>query len=208
MKVGDRFHRLTVLRVKTDRYNEKRNTYPYCLVQCECGNVKEINRNNVKRGAVKSCGCLFREAVRKSNRKHGLSNSPEYAIWLSMKARCKHKSQRSYVNYGGRGIKVCERWFSFSNFYSDVGPRPSPDHQIERRNNDGDYEPGNCIWVSRKVQCRNKRSNKVVKFRGVEKPLIEWCEIQGLNYDMVEQRLRVLDWSPERALTEPSNYRG
>ncbi len=208
MNPGDKFHRLTILKVKTDTFNAKRQFYPNCLVQCDCDVTKEVNRGNVSRGLTKSCGCLFKEVMSDANGTHRMSNCPEYGVWLSMKSRCKHKSQVSFRNYGGRGIKVCDRWQSFEKFYSDMGERPSPDHQIERLDNDGDYEPGNCTWVLRKAQCRNRRSNRKIMFRGETKTLVEWCEIMEIDYNMVEQRLRVLHWSPERALTEPSNYYG
>ena len=89
---------------------------------------------------------------------HGMTKSPEFYIWRTMKARCGNPKSQSYKHYGGRGIKVCDRWTeSFSNFLSDMGERPNPELQIDRINNDGDYTPSNCRWATRSEQQLNKR---------------------------------------------------
>jgi hypothetical protein len=101
------------------------------------------------------------------NRTHGLSQTPEYQVWRNMLARCENPNNKSYADYGGRGIKVCERWHDVTAFYADMGPRPSADHMIDRINNDGDYEPGNCRWELRPQQMVNRRSRTHCK-RGHE----------------------------------------
>lgn len=100
---------------------------------------------------------------------HGLSRTPDYKVWLSMRQRCNDKAQDNYEYYGGRGIKVCERWNSYTNFLSDMGKKPSPEYELDRIDCDGDYEPNNCRWVTRVEQARNKRVYKSNKsgFKGV-----------------------------------------
>lgn len=105
--------------------------------------------------------------------------------------RCTDRQYTSYHNYGGRGIKVCDRWLeSFENFLNDIGERPSKEHSIDRINNDGDYKPDNCRWATAKEQGRNKRNNFIVSYKGVEKPLSEWCEHLGLVYRDVYVKIK------------------
>jgi hypothetical protein len=111
-------------------------------------------------GATKSCGCLNHEN-RQKPRRHGLSwKIPEYRSWINMRQRCLNKNNPRYKDYGGRGIKICKRWSSFENFLADMGQMPGPGYSIERINNDGDYEPDNCIWLPRRDQWKNKRHNE------------------------------------------------
>lgn len=121
---------------------------------------------------------------------HLRSESAEYRVWSGVKERCTNPKKRNYRFYGGRGIKVCERWQSFENFLEDMGPRPSSRHTIERDNNDGDYEPGNCRWATRVEQTRNRKITKHVTFRGQILPLAEWCERLDVSYDRMKALLR------------------
>lgn len=109
-----------------------------------------------------------------------------------MKSRCYCASDQNYQNYGARGIRVCDRWReSFEAFLADMGQRPSPRHSIERRENNGHYEPGNCYWATRSEQSRNKRTTRFVTIDGVTKPLAEWAETHGLKYHTLKRRVRV-----------------
>jgi hypothetical protein len=134
----------------------------------------------------------------------GHKKSPEYNIWAGAKSRCFNKRTERYHLYGGRGITMCERWrSSFLNFLADMGPRPSPRHELDRwPNNDGNYEPGNCRWATRSEQMRNTSINHYVVARGERLTITEWAERVGIP----SQRLwaRINDgWDIERALTEP-----
>jgi hypothetical protein len=127
--------------------------------------------------------------------------TPEYAIWRAAIHRCASPKAPAYANYGGRGISVCERWQDFLYFLSDMGRRPSYDHQLDRIDNDGDYEPGNCRWATPKQNSRNRRGNRMVTFRGETLTVAAWCERTGLRTSTLVARLNA-GWSAEDALTK------
>jgi hypothetical protein len=131
---------------------------------------------------------------------HGRSQLPEYACWRSMIARCENPNNVSYANYGARGIRVCERWHDFDAYCADMGSRPSSAHSIERIDNDGDYEPGNCRWATDEEQGRNRRSVWSVAAFGETMCVSEWARRTGINHRTIRQRLST-GWSAEEALT-------
>jgi len=121
-----------------------------------------------------------------------------------MKQRCTNPNSSNFPSYGARGITVCESWLkSFENFVADVGEIPSPNHSLNRINNDGNYEPNNVEWASRITQARNTTRNKYLEFQGQTKTIAEWSEITRIPYSALTQRLTALNWSVEKALTEP-----
>lgn len=120
---------------------------------CMCGNQKVIGRASLVRGRTQSCGCLQKESVST----HGRSHHPLYDTWITMIRRCESTTYIDYKNYGGRGIKVCDRWHDIENFIADVGPKPFPDLTLDRIDNNGNYEPSNCKWSTASEQVRNSR---------------------------------------------------
>lgn len=155
---GKRFTRLFVM--KWAGYSECGGPQWFCL--CDCGNFKIVLGAALRSGHTKSCGCLQREAVQT----HGMSRTSEYTVWCHAQYRCDNPNDPAYAYYGGRGIKFCQRWRGpngFKNFIEDMGRRPGPGYTLERINNDGDYEPGNCKWATRKEQHGNTSRNRWFK---------------------------------------------
>jgi len=153
---GMKFGRLLVVS-ENGRGNDKRVLWN-CL--CDCGKSAAVRSTHLKRGSIKSCGCLRVETSTKRATTHGKSKAPEYEVWCSMIKRCRNKKSTGYPDYGGRGITVCERWNRFENFIEDMGPRPSQFHSIDREEVNGNYEPGNCKWATPAEQSRNTRKRK------------------------------------------------
>ena len=159
---GKQFGHLTVLYRDGVIYGRK----PAWMCQCDCPDrtLHRVASRDLRSGKTTSCGCVLRAWQQRAgeiNLTHGMSKTPEYKVWKSMRQRCHRASCKGYENYGGRGIKVCSRWMhSFDNFIADMGRRPGPKYSIERVNNDGDYEPGNCIWIPLRDQVKNQRKKK------------------------------------------------
>jgi len=120
-----------------------------------------------------------------------------------MHGRCYNPKNNRYALYGARGIKVCDEWHDLATFCADVGEPPTPQHQIERDDNDGDYEPSNVRWATPKEQARNRRTTLRITYRGEEKSLAEWVELLGLNYHQVHRRITEYGWSVEQAFNQP-----
>lgn len=147
---GQKFERLTAIR-PTEKRDAGRCVIWLCL--CDCGNEVFVSSNKLKSGGrYKSCGCLRGRSI-----VHGMSQAPIYGIWNSMIQRCENPNQKSFKNYGGRGIKVCDHWHSFENFYTDVGDPPKGKTLDRYPDNDGDYEPLNFRWASWQEQAKNRR---------------------------------------------------
>lgn len=162
---GRRFGRLIVLA----NTHERRAGQLLWQVRCDCGTVKSVSGQNLRRGEIVSCGCYVRELAKarmtRVNTKHGKTYTPAWFTWSSMLSRCSNPESRSYPGYGGRGITVCARWSSFENFALDMGERPDG-MTIERIDNDKGYEPGNCRWATMTEQNRNKRDTRKLTFDG------------------------------------------
>jgi hypothetical protein len=157
---GRRFGRLVVLALATPGRN------PKWACRCDCGNEKNIQGSNLGR-ATTSCGCAHSEELTARSTRHGGRGLPEYKTWCNMKQRCFAPTTMGFARYGGRGITVCGRWRDdFAAFLADMGPRPSAGHSIDRIDVDGDYEPGNCRWATRKEQMANMSRNRFVELDG------------------------------------------
>ena len=132
---------------------------------------------------------------------HGMTSAPEYKIWFDMRKRCSDHRAPSFAGYGGRGIRVCRAWNeSFAAFYADMGPRPSPRHSIERRDNNAGYGPDNCSWETQDVQANNTRSNHYLTVDGTTATCSQWARINGIPVNRVNKRIK-LGWSPEDAIS-------
>lgn len=131
---------------------------------------------------------------------------PEHIAWCDMRKRCYLSTHFRYADYGGRGVGVCERWrHSFEAFYQDMGPRPSASHSLDRIDNNGDYEPGNCRWSTAKEQARNTRRNRMLTFRGQTMCVAAWSEETGININTLYIRIH-RGWSIDRVLSKPSEH--
>ncbi len=152
------------------------------ICRCDCGGEKIVSTSNLNSGNVSSCGCAYIESRDQGVSKitHGKTSTPEYKVWNNMLQRCSNPKSPSFPRYGGRGIAVSEDWRSFENFHADMGDRPSPAHSIERQNNDGNYEPGNCRWATKIEQDNNRRTSVRVRLAGEEVTLAEASRRTGI----------------------------
>lgn len=139
---------------------------------------------------------------------HGQSRTRTYCVWSGMVQRCTLETSHHWARYGGRGIRVCDRWRSFENFLTDMGEKP-PGKTIEREDNDGDYEPGNCRWATPSEQARNRSNNRRIAIGGEVRTFVEWCEHHGLSKSEWSRAIHRLNrgMDPERAFTMPSSRR-
>lgn len=170
--------------------------------RCKCGNESRITSSSLRSGNSRSCGCILKDHPPKKT--HGASNTKLYQVWKGMIRRCENKNTRHYNDYGGRGISVCERWrHSFENFINDMGPRPEG-YSIERKDNNGNYEPLNCIWASSKDQNNNTRNNRVIIIGGEQKTMTQWSTIYGISASTIWKRIK-LGWSDEDSVLTPVN---
>lgn len=184
--------------------------------ECDCGKTHFVATQNLLSGATRSCGCLPNPG---HTTRDGLSKTAIYPIYASMIARCENPRTRAYRRYGGRGIRVCQRWrTSVVSFVEDIGQRPAPDLSLDRIDNDGHYSCGSCAeclangwplnvrWATATEQSRNRRIVKRLTHDGLTLTLPEWAELTGLPWKLLHQRLS-LDWSPARTLTQPHRKR-
>ncbi len=199
--VGTRFGRLIVL---SRSPKQARDIAWEC--SCDCGKNVTVSGRDLRYGDTKSCGCYQRERAGQSSRTHGMAGRREYRIWKAMRRRCRNPKDTAYASYGGRGIEVCDRWNDFARFYADMGRCP-PAQTIERKNSSGPYSPDNCIWASRLDQSRNRRSNVSVTIGDRTYVLSEACELYGMSYGTVQDRIKN-GWPAALAVTTPTMKTG
>lgn len=191
---GERFGRLVVIGVSRRVKSGKRERY-YWKCKCDCGRIKEVRTDCLTGGLVQSCGCLKKEQNRINLTKfhrHKLSHTKLWDTYYSMKSRCYDPADKRYKDYGGRGIKVCEEWKnSFDEFANwAVSHGFDKNLQIDRINNNGDYSPENCRWVTQKENCRNRRSNVLIEYNGKMITLVEFSEIMNIPYKVAYSKYR------------------
>lgn len=189
---GQKYSRLTAIeRVKGSLWR----------FRCDCGTEIERTANSVRSGNTKSCGCLRRETTIAKNASHGMTDHPLYSRWAGMIQRCTNPKHVGYKNYGAKGVKVCERWMSFENFLADMGV-PDEGMTLDRKESDGDYEPGNCRWATAAEQSRNTSRNVVIEVDGLALTVRDWEIKLGRGRGSIQRRID-LGWPHQSAVTEP-----
>jgi len=187
---GKKFGRLTVIGKGTTSKNTYGRTTFKWEVLCDCGKTSFVGTAKLKNGHTQSCGCLQIETARDIAVTHGMRRTPEYASWASMKNRCLCKTSKRYAEWGGRGIKIHSSWVdSFEQFFRDMGPRPKGT-TIDRIDNSGHYEPGNCRWATPIEQSNNQRSTRRLTVNGVTKTVTEWSVFLKITRATIANRLK------------------
>ena len=196
---GKEFDRLTVLEL-AGRDKHRRALWK---CRCKCGNVIFADGGSLRSRNTRSCGCLHIDTITTHGESRVGQRTAEYSIWRNIISRCTKPENKDWDNYGGRGIKLCDRWMIYENFLADVGRRPSRKHTLDRRDNDGNYEPKNVRWATHTEQMRNSRRNRIIELDGVRKCAIEWAEEFDIHPATLHSRLRI-GMSVKQALTTPT----
>jgi hypothetical protein len=211
--IGTKHNRLTILK-EVEPILYKKGAARRVLCKCDCGKQKVIDFNSIRTNKSKSCGCLSKETSTKLHTTHGLAmlsagvRHPDYSIWIKMKSRCLNPNDKSYNNYGGRGIKVCKTWQeSFVSFIDDMGWRPNNKYSIERIDYNKDYCPDNCKWILKSEQTKNCRRVKLIAYNGKEHCLTDLCKLLGLVYSTMRHRVYDLGIPFEEAVKYPQHYK-
>lgn len=189
--LGQRFGMLVVIGSP-----ERRGKRIFWPCRCDCGRLRTVHSQTLRLGVTHHCGCQPKRAPERLP----MRGTPTYQSWLGIKARC---ADPDNPYYGGRGITVCERWErSFDDFLADMGEAP-PGTSIERVNNNGNYEPGNCRWATRVEQSQNRSCAITITVHGETLNLAEWSRRTGVDYHCLYKRIVTLGWSPEAAIPRP-----
>ncbi len=207
---GQKYGRLTVLST-----HKIKGTYKYyAKCQCDCGSEPIYVRIDQLRGNPKpprtkteSCGCLHKERVTK----HGAWGHPLFSVWSGIMSRCYKPNDKRYRIYGKRGITVCDRWHHVNNFITDMTEGYQKELQINRIDNDRGYYKENCHWATRVEQSHNKSDTVLVTFNSITRSIRQWALVLHINYGTLIERIRILNWPIEKALTQPvrkGNYKG
>ena len=186
---GQKFGRLTV--IERAENSKQRRAQWFC--KCDCGNSIVVRSAELLRGNTHSCGCFKKQRISETHTTHGMKGTKIYRIWCGMIQRCTNPNNPKYKDYGERGIKVCERWLNFENFYEDISKLlhfGEKCYSLDRINNNGNYEPSNLRWATSKMQCRNKSNNRLVEYEGNLITLTEASELSGINYGTLRSRYK------------------
>lgn len=203
--IGRKFGILTVIEKS---YRKGRHQYWKC--QCDCGNIVDARQDALKSGRTSHCGCLTKKILSISHSKrsnYSMSKTRIYKIWVLMRKRCKNQNDPHYMDYGGRGITVCDEWDkSFENFKEWALANGYKDNlTIDRINNDKGYFPNNCRWATMKTQSINRRTNRILIFNGKELTATQWADELNIDSNTILSRIDVYGWSVEKALSTPVN---
>ncbi len=208
--VGKKFSSLEVL-----SFEYMKNRGAYFLCKCDCGVLCIKLGTTIKSNTTKSCGCVGKETQRVAVTKHGGSKGKLFFCLQAIKRRCFNAKNRSYRRYGGRGISVCDDWLVYENFESwALSNGYKEGLSIDRINNDGNYEPGNCRWTTSKVQGNNKESCVYLTYNGEKLTIAQWAEKTNISWSTIKRRLKsgwpVNDILTTRTTHETSslNYKG
>lgn len=198
---GQKFGRLTVI-MRTENIGSK----TAWLCKCDCGKKTVVSGSNLHNGHVRSCGCLWKDFVpgnnKKLNTRHGETHTKLYRAWGNMRYRCNNPNCKSYKDYGGRGITICEEWESYEAFRDwALANGFANDRSIDRIDVNGNYEPSNCRWTDMKTQSNNKRDNNYLTFQGQTRTIQEWSEITGIKWTTIKERIK-RGWTVEKALSK------
>lgn len=197
---GQKFGKLTI----KCKYGVSKGRHIIYSCICDCGKEKEILGIHLKSKKIVSCGC-YRKEINSQIIKHGCNRVGKrtgcYQSWADMKNRCSNINHDFWLDYGGKGIKVCDRWKNFINFFEDMGERPE-NHSIERIDRDGNYCPENCIWADIITQSNNRSDNIIIEHQGKKQTLTQWSKELNFPYETLRARLK-RGWSEEKTLTEP-----
>lgn len=178
---------MTFDRLKVVEYAGKIGARTAWRCVCECGSEHFVRGTSLRTGNVRSCGCLYRDAITA----HGWCRTPTWRCWAAMKSRCYTTSNREFARYGGHGITVCDRWRAdFLHFLEDMGERPSLQHTVDRIDGTGGYEPGNCRWATRREQGNNRRTNRLYEHEGRVLSATQWAREAGISPETMRSRLR------------------
>lgn len=201
-EVGNVYGRLTVL---SEGERAKSGTIKWNCI-CECGNTVSVRGDILRNGSTKSCKCLNNEIAIKTFTKHGMSRTTTYRAFYNMLHRCYRKSHKNYDFYGGRGIKVCDRWVSsFDNFFADMGEKPDG-MTLDRIDNDKDYSQDNCRWANSKEQSRNTSRNVNLNLNGKIQCREDWSNELGIPSNTIKSRINKLGWSVIKSMTTPVQF--
>ncbi len=208
---GKKFGRLTAIKfIKRKRYKY------YWEFSCSCGKVKIIRKDSVILKDTISCGCYCRENNRRLNTTHGFSIKDKrfYGIWRKMINRCLNKKISNYKRYGGRGIKVCNRWLEFENFRDDmyksylehIEEFNKENTTIDRINNEGNYRKNNCKWATMQEQSNNRRNNHLITYNNQTMTIAQWARKLNINLDTLNSRLLLYKWSVKKSFITPVKH--
>ncbi len=204
--VGDKFGRLTVIGTPFSKGPRCRWFVECC---CECGERRTFGCDDLRMGDSKSCGCLNRQSSSQRFTTHGSTNTRLYGVWKTMKTRCFNPNHDYFKGYGGRGITICKEWIhnfaAFRDWAMSNGYRNGL--SIERKDNNGNYEPSNCKWATPKEEARNTHRNHTLTAFGETKTIAAWVEDSRccVGYTTLHSRINFLGWDNEKAITTPSS---